>query len=106
MNNCTLVGTLERAPRLLEADGPVQALFTLRIDETGKDGRTFQLYVPIEAYGTLANQAGTWEAGSLVALTGKLKWRSSVDAKGEKKSGLCIFAKEARVLEPVDVVTE
>ena len=57
MNTCTLVGILERAPTVIDSEGPLQARFTLRVEETGKDGKVYPLFVACECYGQLATRS-------------------------------------------------
>jgi single-stranded DNA-binding protein len=98
VNVVVLTGFLERSPVVTET----AVRFTIRVDETGKDGTTFKVFVPCEAYG----RAESWEAGAFLAVEGRLKWRSYTDRDGEKKSGLCVFAREVRVLDAVTVADE
>ena len=90
MNTCALVGILERAPTVIESEGPLQARFTLRVEETGKDGKVYPLFVSCEAFGPLAARASSWEAETVLSLVGKLKWRSVTDKQGQKSGGLCV----------------
>jgi single-stranded DNA-binding protein len=99
INVVVLTGFLERHPVVTET----AVRFTIRVDEIGKDGTTFKVFVPCEAYGRLAERAESWEVGAFLAVEGRLKWRSYTDRDGEKKAGLCVFAKEVRVLDAVTV---
>ena len=105
MNTCALVGIVERAPTVIDSEGPLQARFTLRVEEIGKDGKAYPLYIPCECYGQLATRSATWDAGAMLALSGRLKWRKG-DEKTQKPGGLAVFVKEVHVLEPASVAAE
>ena len=106
LNVVCLTGHLERPSTVRDTDGQAIARFTVRCEESGKDGTMFKIYVPCECYGRLAERASSWEPGTLLAIEGRLKWRSYVDAQGQKHSGLAVFAREVRVLEPASVAAE
>lgn len=73
LNHITLTGILERAPITRFADhGAQHVRFTLRLTEIGPAGQAFKLYVPVEAYSQVAEQAG-----DAVLVAGKLKWIKS-----------------------------
>jgi single-stranded DNA-binding protein len=102
LNVCVLTGVLERPPLAVTADGKPQqsARFTLTCTELGRDGASYRLYVPVETYGQVATQCLTLQAGTVLAVDGKLKWRSYTDRAGEKHSGLAVLAREIRLLTP------
>ena len=71
LNHVTLTGVLERDPITRFADhGTQQVHFTLRLTEVGPAGQAFKLYVPIEAYSQVAEQAGDLNAGDAVLVAG------------------------------------
>ena len=65
MNSVNLVGRLSRAPIVrFEGDGRKVTTFTLQIQEPGRDGTAYTLYVNCVAWGKTAEAAGTLEAES------------------------------------------
>lgn len=99
LNHCTLTGALERDPVVsFDPESGLQVCrFTLRVDEQGK-GATFKTFIVCEAYGRAAERAAELGAGVVVGIEGKLKWRSTTDRHGEKKSGLCVLVRQVHVL--------
>ena len=59
--------------------------FTLEVDEIAKGGEVFILYLPVELWGQAETAAETLEPGDEVMMTGKLKYKSVVDAKTQAK---------------------
>jgi single stranded DNA-binding protein len=99
LNTVAVVGVLARDPHMrLEDNGTQVTSFTLKIEEPGKDGQTFSLFVNVECYGRKSEQAAFLGAGDLVSVTGKLKFRSHVDSEGKKRGTLAVLAREVSVL--------
>ena len=104
LNHVTLTGTLARDPITRFADtGTQQVSVTLRVDELGPAGQLFKLFVPCEAYGQAGEQAGELHAGDAVLVAGKLKWSSSTDKQGQKRTSLCVLARLVKRLAPAAV---
>jgi single-stranded DNA-binding protein len=67
------------------SDGTPQCGFSLLVEEPSREGYTSKLYVSVELYGDKAEQAAeTINAGDLVLVDGKLRWKSWFDRRGEK----------------------
>ncbi|MGE0278725.1 MAG: single-stranded DNA-binding protein [Nitrospiraceae bacterium] len=78
MNTCSLVGRIERRPSLQRHDtGVIMASFSLCVQEVGRNGKVYSIYVPVECYGTLAEGVESLVSGLLVSVTGKLAFRSA-----------------------------
>jgi single-stranded DNA-binding protein len=98
LNVVVLTGWLERAPALRwEDNGKALASATLRLEEQNAVGVVFRTYVALEAYGAMAERLGTYDAGDVLSLEGKLKWRSTT-ANGEKRGTLAVLVRQASVL--------
>lgn len=94
LNHVTLTGTPERDPITRFQDhGTQQTSWTLRVEEVNPAGQLFKLFVPVECYGTTADQAGELNAGDAVVIAGKLKWTSYTAKDGSKQSRLCVLAR-------------
>jgi single-stranded DNA-binding protein len=101
LNTLVLSGALERDPSTsFQDDGQQLTRFTLRVEEQGKAGAVFKLWVAVECYGKTAERAAALGAGAVVGVEGKLKWRSTTDKHGEKKGSLCMLARQVSVLVP------
>ena len=106
LNHITLTGVLERDPLTRFADhGTQQVHFTLRLSEVGPAGQAFTLFVPVEAYSQVAEQAGDLSAGDLVLVAGKLKWTSYTAKDGSKKSTLAVLARQIKVFVTTAALT-
>jgi len=93
LNSVQLIGRVGKTrPSLSYASSGVTSLsFTLEVDELSKAGEVFTLYLPIEIWGQAEAAAETLEVGDEVMLSGRLKYRSTVDQKTQTKvSKLCI----------------
>lgn len=77
MNSVALVGRLARDPSVRFEGEHQTTTWTLLVEEPGRDGTTFRLYVPCIAWGKAAETAGVLSADDLVAVVGKLCWRKS-----------------------------
>jgi single-stranded DNA-binding protein len=73
--------------------------------EAGPAGQEFRLFVPVEAYSQVAEQAGALTAGDAVLVAGKLKWTSYTAKDGSKKSTLAVLARLIKVLAPMVSMT-
>jgi hypothetical protein len=75
VNHCILLGTIgERGVEVRYApSGSPCASFTLVITEYGSDGKTHQLWQPVEIWGKKAETVGELDAGALVLVDGKLR---------------------------------
>ncbi len=101
LNHCTLTGTLARSPTTRTPEhGTPYVSFTLRVEEASSTGQLFTLFVPVECYGSAADQAGELTAGDSVLLAGKLKWTSWTDKNGQKRTSLCVLARLVKRLAP------
>src|SRR4051812_9805294 len=101
LNHVTLTGVLERDPITRFADhGTQQVSFTLKLIEPGAAGQEWKLYVPIEAYSQVAEEAGDLHAGASLLVAGKLKWTSWTDKNGQKRTTVCVLARLIKVLAP------
>jgi single-stranded DNA-binding protein len=66
--------------------------FTLLLEESGRQGETFQLFVPVEVYGAHAEWiAEHLDRGALILVDGKLKWKSALDKQGTKQGRLMVL---------------
>lgn len=107
LNTVCLTGTLERDPVTKVDDHGTQLVtFTVRLDESGKDNAVFKTYIPVECYGRTAERAADGGAGDVLGIEGKLKWKSYVDKHGEKRSTLCVLARQVSVLAPAAMAVE
>src|SRR6266487_437430 len=99
MNSVCLVGRLARPP-VVRFEGESQTTtFTLAIQEPGRDGVSFTLYVNCVAWGKAADAAGVLHAEDLVSVQGKLCWRKHIDRHGHDKSAMAVLVREVQVLE-------
>ena len=107
LNHITLTGILERDPITKFADhGTQQVHFTLKLVEPGPAGQEYKLFVPIEAYSQVAEEAGELNAGDAVMVAGKLKRTSWTDKNGQKRTNLAVLARLIKILVPTPAVAE
>ena len=94
VNTVLLVGRIgKNGPKLSYASsGAPTCAFTLEVDEVSKTGDIFVLYLPIELWGQAEVAAETLEAGDEVMVSGKLKYKSVVDAKTQVKTSKLIVS--------------
>ena len=94
LNSVNLMGRIgKNGPKLsYGSSGNPSCTFTLEIDEITKSGEVFVLYLPIELWGQAEVAAETLEPGDEVMLTGKLKYKSVVDAKTQAKTSKLIIS--------------
>ena len=94
LNHVTLTGTLERNPITRCADhGAQQVSFPLRLTEAGSAGQACTLFVPVECYARVAEQAGDLSAGEPVLVAGTLTWTSWTATQGQKRTSLAGLAR-------------
>ena len=100
MNSVNLVGRLTRAPSVkFENEGSQVTTFTLLVEESGRDGAIFRLFILCVAWGKASEACGTLNSEDLVALAGKLCWRKQTDKHGVERSVLAVNVREVQVLE-------
>jgi single stranded DNA-binding protein len=108
LNKVIVAGQIEApGPKLTyAAAGTPECRFTLRLDESGKDGQTFKLFLPILIYSTHAEWVAEHvSAGDLVLIDGKLRYHSWLDKAGVKQSRLAIMAWAVSHLTPAPAVS-
>jgi hypothetical protein len=76
MNCVSLTGVLAAVPKAVSDTHTPCVSARVCIEELGKDGQTFRVYVPIECWGQAAVTIGPLRAGTPIELIGKLKWKS------------------------------
>jgi single-stranded DNA-binding protein len=101
INKVILAGQVADAGLKLSysSEGTPQYHFTLLLEEAGKDGQVYRLFLPVEVFST----HGQWAAEHLnasdrILVDGKLKWKSWVDKKGEKQGKLMVMAWQVSLL--------
>jgi single-stranded DNA-binding protein len=102
VNKVFLIGRISEygvTVRPLAESGSMQAHFTVVCDEDGQGGRTFQTFVPCEAFGKAREQAEALVAGALVALEGKLIRRKR-EKHGQTTWELAVLAWSVTNLQP------
>jgi single stranded DNA-binding protein len=102
LNKLIICGKVTDAgPKLTyTSEGTPQCSFTLMVEEPGRDGSPFKLFVPVELFGKQAEPvAEQVNAGDVVLVDGKLRWRSWIDKKGEKQGRLGVMAWAVNVLQ-------
>jgi single-stranded DNA-binding protein len=94
LNSVQVIGRVGKAgPKLsYGSSGAPSATFTLEVDEISKSGEVFVLYLPVEIWGQAEIAAETLEAGDEVMLSGRLKYKSVVDAKTQVKTSKLIVS--------------
>ena len=76
------------------------ASFTLVLQETSKTGEVYKTFCPCEIYGKGAEAAGEIDAGMLVLVEGKLRWKKGDQGKDGK---LVVAGFEVKPLTPAAV---
>jgi single-stranded DNA-binding protein len=96
MNRVWLCGTLGQYPFTLRylPSGSAVATGSLTVTETGRDGREYNLFIAIEAYGSKAEAVSELQPGTLVMVEGKLSRRKARDEKWE----LCVSTYDVQPL--------
>ena len=102
MNKIMLIGRLTRNPEnRVTPGGKKTASFTLAVDRPfrGKNGEKETDFIPVVAWGKLAELVGTYlKKGSLAAVTGRLQVRT-YEKNGEKRTITEVVADEVQFLE-------
>jgi single-stranded DNA-binding protein len=105
MNTVCLVGRLARAPVVrFEHDGVQTCTFPLAVQEPGRQGTPYVLYVLCSAYGRSAEQAGVLSAEDLIAVQGKLGWRKHRAPCGQEHSQVIVQVREMTLLQAAVLV--
>jgi single-stranded DNA-binding protein len=95
MNSVHLIGTLAGAPKP-QGDTPTPCCAArLCVEDAGKDGQVYKLWVPVEAWGQAAITIGPLPEGALLAGTGRLKWKSWLK-DGQKHGALVVSTWQVR----------
>ena len=87
LNSCLMIGRVSaKGPQLrYQENGQPACSFVLEIDEV-THGRTYTTYIPIEIAGKYAEPtAAEVEAGDVLQISGKWKYKSVVDQKSGAK---------------------
>jgi single-stranded DNA-binding protein len=94
LNSVQLIGHVSKnGPKVNYAsNGNPTCTFTLEVDELGKGGEVFTLYLPVEIWGQAEHAAEMLEPGDEVMLSGRLKDKSVVDAKSQVKVSKLIMS--------------
>jgi single-stranded DNA-binding protein len=95
----------DAGPKLTySTEGSPQCGFTLMVTEPGRDGAPFKVFVPVEVFGKQAELvAEQINAGDLVLVDGKLKWKSWLDKQGQKQGRLGVLGWAVHVTQPAVV---
>src|SRR5262245_7345352 len=96
VNHVVLIGRVTKYGVSLRQKDPDCATFVLAIPEPGKDGKVYVLRLPVEIWGSHAQDAMTLSAGQLVMVEGKLRKRKRSDDEWE----VVISSFEARPAGP------
>jgi single-stranded DNA-binding protein len=103
INHVVLTGTVaDPGPKLTySAAAKPETKLTLVVSD-GKGEQVFNLFVPVFVYGTNAERvAEDVEAGDLIAVEGRLSWKSTLKKDGSKL-GLCVTTFGVDVLVKAD----
>lgn len=106
LNHVTLTGILEQDPITRfapDGHGTQHVSFTIKCMEVGQAGQEFKVFIPIEAYASVADHTEGLKAGDAVMVAGKLKWTAYQGRDGQKKTSLCVLARLVKVLAPSHV---
>jgi single-stranded DNA-binding protein len=108
INKVLLVGQVADAgPKLsYTSEGTPECHLTLLLQETGKSGQVYKLFVPVEVY----SAHGEWtaehvNAGDVVLVDGKLKWKSTIDKQGAKQGRMVILAWQLSLITPTPALS-
>src|SRR5262245_868708 len=83
VNHVVLIGRVTKYGVSLRQKDPDCATFVLAIPEPGKDGKTYVLRLPVEIWGSHAQDAMTLSAGQLVMVEDRLRKRKRPDDEWE-----------------------
>jgi single-stranded DNA-binding protein len=95
VNVCTIVGRIsKRGPKLSYASSRTPTCeVMLEVDEVSKGRQVFTLYAPVEIMGKYAETAATeLEGGDEIQVSGKLKYKLSIDPKTSQKTSKLIIS--------------
>jgi single-stranded DNA-binding protein len=93
MNSVQLIGKVTRPPLVrFEAPGVQVTNFTLTIDEVGRDGKHYPLFVPCIARGHSAEVASLLHPETLIGVQGKLTWHRHKAKCGQEHSTIVVNA--------------
>lgn len=97
VNRCILLGCLAGDPSVLFTErGTQSALCSLLVQETGTDGQTYKLFVPLVAYCRSAATLGDCSQGDSVLIERRLMWRKQ-QKDSDRPSGLAVFVQSVEV---------
>jgi single-stranded DNA-binding protein len=74
LNHVVIIGVISRYGGRVrtQKNGPGRARFDVLVQELGFDEKVHTTYLTVEAWGKVASQAGTLQAGAAVLIEGKL----------------------------------
>ena len=101
INKVLLCGrVVDPGPKLTYTpEGSPQCRFTLCLEEMGKEGQAFKLFVPVLVYNTHAEWlAEHINSDDLVLIDGKLRFHSWIDKQGVKQSKLAVMGWQVSLL--------
>jgi single-stranded DNA-binding protein len=102
INKVIVMGCVQEGLKLTYGpEGTPQCSLTLLLEEGGKDGGTYKLYLPVDVFSTHAEWVAEHvHAGALVLIDGKLRWKSWVDKQGQKQGKLALMAWQVTLVQP------
>jgi single-stranded DNA-binding protein len=103
MNCVSLTGVLASDPKPMDTETP-SCHARLCVTELGKDGQTYRVYVPFEAWGAAAITISPLAAGTPIAISGKLKWKSW-EKDGRKQGSIVVSTVAVEVLHEASVAS-
>lgn len=108
LNQCTIIGQLADDPETRFLDSGHQlTTVSLRIEEEGRDGKTYKTFIPVEAYGRAGEALAECSKGDTTVITGKLAYRSWTDKEGTKRGTIKVSAWQVKPLHaPVTAGSE
>jgi single-stranded DNA-binding protein len=98
MNTVSLVGVLASAPKPVSETQTPCVSARLCVEEVGKDGQTYRLWVPVEAWAQAAVTLAPLGEGTPLAISGKLKWKSWTK-DGQRQGSLVVSCFTVDVLD-------
>jgi len=107
MNKVEITGKLHNDPKLLTTNKNVSLLKLFVKIETKYPGRDFVKlsYVPVVAWGTLANTHRSLKEGDEINIKGELEFQTWETKEGDKKSQLLVKATEiSKVVKEKDTI--
>jgi single-strand DNA-binding protein len=102
INKVIVMGRVQEGLKLTYSpEGTPQCSLTVLVEEGGKDGSTYKLYLPVDVFSTHAEWvAAHVNAGDLVLIDGKLRWKSWLDTQGQKQGKLALMGWQVSLLTP------